>query len=1075
MKLRFPSRPRPSGPDPRRSSGLLPALTPLALLLFAAPVSAQVPRAILGQRATLNLTNNATAVEVSGNLAYVADTAPMLHVVDIADPGSPKIIGGVALAAPGRDIFLSGNLAYVAARTAGLQIFDVSTPATPTLIKTFDTPNEAWAVEVVGNIAYLANGTTGLHIIDVTDPANPVQLGRYDSPGNARDVAIRGNLAYVADEDPGIQVVDISNPSAPVRRANYNTPDWAVGIQIVGDVAYVADDTAGLVVLDVQNPVPRRLGGADTDGFLSSIHVAGSVAYVSGGSPGVIAFDISNPSSPAQVGASSTRAPSSQVKVVGNQAFLANGASGLQIFDVRRGFLQDLVAATPSSVGLTVGKPYPFEFAVDSGLPLTIQVEGPVQLIGGVLTATNLGRIRIVIEQPGNAEYLPFRAEREFNVPTIRATQLAAYFSSGWLEDFQAIGNTVWLANGPDGLVALDISDLGGLFIRSRLPINGSASKVQVVGKTAFIAAESAGLVIADTSNPTNLVQLASVAPRGESADVQVQDGIAYVADRAGGLALISVTNPAAPTHLNTTTFSTNVESVFVAGRRAYLSRRVEGMTVVDVTDPTTPVQLGAIQDGTDFRNMQVLGNLACVAGGVDGLALYDVADPTQIRRLGQFSVKGSATSVQVAGSRAYVCDSLGGVVIVDISNPTQPKSLDAFLGTQGTWKVDVTGDRAYVLGLSGQFRILDFRYGIPQEIAWAVPATHTVGTAVLPISAPSTSGLAPVFSIVRGPARIEGTNLVFNGVGRVVIRAEQGGDGSFLPTTSTFILVAELTELHVDNVGGEVVVSWPAGITNAVLQGIASLDPGSSWSTAALPRSESNGEVQVHPGDSAIQFFRLLGFTGDAEPLQLTGWNRDVVLENTPTRKASAVDNFGAAWFEAGLQGYLDGLPTNRTVVSKLDESIRFELQPYSGSNVLALTIAKRTNSLELAQPMAFSRLHVLAHSAGGGGNGQLRIHYADGTVSTNIPFVAPDWWDGSFGGATRNPAIDKLARSATAGSFSYDWVSPGFSLHQTDIDLTTGPNVGKVITKLEFIRNTSAEVTCIFAVSGVPMPPPP
>lgn len=1075
MKLPLPSRPRPSGRDPRRSRRLLSALTTLVLLGCTATASAQVPRAILSQRATLNLTNHAIAVEIAGNIAYVADAAPRLNVVDIADPGAPKIIGGIAMAASARDIFISGNLAYVAARTAGLQIFDVSTPANPTLIKTFDTPNEAWAVEVVGNIAYLANGTTGLHIIDVTDPANPVQLGRYDSPGIARDVAIRGNLAYVADEDPGIQVVDISNPSVPVRRANYNTPDWAVGIQIVGDVAYVADDTAGLVILDVQNPVPRRLGGADTDGLLSSIHVVGNLAYVSGGSPRLIAFDISNPSGPIRLGAYSTPASGTQVKGVGKHVFLANGSEGLQVLDVRTGFLQELVTARPSGVGLTVGKPYPLEFAANSGLPLTIQVEGPVQLAGGVLTVTNLDPVRIIIEQPGNAEYLPFRAEREFNVPTVRATQLAAYFSSGWSEDFQVIGNTAWIATGPQGLVALDISDLRGLFIRSRLPIDGFANKVQVVGKTAYIAAENAGLVIADISNPTNLVQLASVAPRGESADVQVRDGIAYVADRAGGLAIISVTNPAAPARLNPTTFSTNVESVFVAGNRAYLSRREEGMTVVDVTDPTAPVQLGAIQDGTDFRSMQVLGDLACVAGGVDGFVLYDVADPTQIRRLGQLSLKGAATSVRVAGSRAYVCDSLGGVVIADISNPTQPKSLDAFLETQGAWRVEVTGDRAYVLGLSGQFRILDFRYGIPQEIAWAVPATHTVGTSVLPITAPSTAGLPPVFSVVRGPARIEGTHLVFTGVGRVVIRAEQAGNEIFLPTTSTFSVLAELPELRVDNVDGEVVVSWPAGITNAILQGTASLEPGNAWSTATLPRSESNGEVHVRPGNSALQFFRLQGFTGDAEPLQLTGWNRDVVLENTPTRKASAVDSFGAAWFEAGLMGYLDGLPTNRTVVSKLDETIRFELQPYTGSNVLALTTARRTNSLELARPKAFSRLHVLAHSAGGGGNGQLRIHYADGSVSTNVPFVAPDWWDGSFGGAARNPAIDNLARSATASSFSHDFVNPGFSLHQTDIDLTTGPNAGKVITRLEFVRNLSAEVTCIFAVSGVPMPPAP
>lgn len=1038
-----------------------------------ATASAQVPHILFSKRSTLKLTNSVTAVEVLGNLAYVADLGSRLSVVDIRNPDAPEILGAVATAAPARDIFLSGTHAYVAARTAGLQIFDVSNPANPTLVKTFDTPNEAWAVQVVGNIAYLANGTTGLHIIDVTDPANPVQLGRYDSPGNARDIAIKGNLAYLADEDPGIQVIDISNPTALVRRANYLTPDWAVGIQIVDNVAYVADDTGGLVVLDVQNTVPVRLGGADTDGLLSAIHVAGNLAYVTGGSPGLIAFDISNPSSPVRVGAYSALSSSSQVEVVGNLAFVGAGAAGLEILEIRSGFLQDLVTASPAGNVLAIGVPYPLEFSANSGLPLTVMVEGPVRLESNVLTVTNLGAVRLVIEQAGDARYLPYRSEREFNVPRILATELGSFPSFLSLRDVEVAGTTAWLAAGFNGLFGLDISNPRAPVLRGDLPMNGFARVVRTIGTTAYVAAESGGLVLVDTVNQTNLVRLTNVPTRGSTLDVKVANGIAYVADGSAGLALIDVSNRNHPVRLGATNHSTNVFSVSIAGDRAYLGHGIDGFSVVDVRDPANPVRLAWVPEATDVRMIEVIGDIAFVAGGSQGLLLYDVADPARIRQLGQLPLGGSANTVQVVGDLAYLCNVVHGVQVVDVSDPSLPKLLGSFDVSGGPLAMDVIGTRGHAVGWGGRLQILDIRYGSPQDVVWQLPDTQAIDIDGLPLAAATTAGLPPVFSVVSGPARIVDDTLVFSGVGRVVVRAEQGGDEAFLPVSSTFTVTAELPELHVEHIAGEVVLSWPAGLTNAHLQALESL-ASSNWTYPALPRTESGGEVHVRPGGTPFQFFRLRGFPDDAEPLQLTGWNRDVVLENAATNKAVAVDSFGAAWFEAGLQGYTDGLPANRTIVSKVNDVV-FQLQPYTGSNVLALTIARRTNSLELIQPKAFSRLHVLAHSAGGGANGLLRIHYADGTSSTNHLINTPDWWDGAFDAGTRNPAINGLARSRTAAGFAYDFVSPGFGLHQTDIDLSSGPNAGKVIVRLEFVRNLAAEVTCIFAVSGVPMAPVP
>jgi len=59
------------------------------------------------------------------------------------------------------------------------------------------------------------------------------------------------------------------------------------------------------------------------------------------------------------------------------------------------------------------------------------------------------------------------------------------------------------------------------------------------------------------------------------------------------------------------------------------------------------------------------------------------------------------------------------------------------------------------------------------------------------------------------------------------------------------------------------------------------------------------------------------------------------------------------------------------------------------------------------------------------------------------------------------------------SATRLDHDPVPPGFSLHQTDVDLSAGPDAGKRIDRREFVRAGAAEVTCIFAVSGVEVVP--
>src|SRR2546430_7308243 len=71
--------------------------------------------------------------------------------------------------------------------------------------------------------------------------------------------------------------------------------------------------------------------------------------------------------------------------------------------------------------------------------------------------------------------------------------------------------------------------------------------------------------------------------------------------------------------------------------------------------------------------------------------------------------------------------------------------------------------------------------------------------------------------------------------------------------------------------------------------------------------------------------------------PLDLTGWNQDVVLEDSPVPLATAsFDTFGADWFEAGFARHSDGLPASRQFTSLFNRSEEHTSELQSQSNLV-------------------------------------------------------------------------------------------------------------------------------------------
>jgi hypothetical protein len=263
-----------------------------------------------------------TDIAEDGKLAYIADAALGVRILDVADPAAPRPVGQIRApdliavdvtptggAAPRRvvtlhagevrvfdltdgipgrelarvpvklgsfaggdgsgEIALAGGSVLVAAGSEGLYVLGISDVAQSRVIAHVRFPpgisgetDVIRTVAVAGTSAFLLGHSGGLYVLDVADPTQPRLVGQLRlAPAIGTEMTIRGGLVFLSaiKGESTLYVVDVADRSAPRLVATANVPFGGLAVAFDGDVAVLPGYELQFVDMSVRAE-PRFLG-----------------------------------------------------------------------------------------------------------------------------------------------------------------------------------------------------------------------------------------------------------------------------------------------------------------------------------------------------------------------------------------------------------------------------------------------------------------------------------------------------------------------------------------------------------------------------------------------------------------------------------------------------------------------------------------------------------------------------------------------------------------------------------------------------------------------------------------------
>ncbi len=627
--------------------------------------------------------DKARAIEVRGNLAYIATGVSGLQIVDISNPDSLFIVSflddmpGIAC-----DIVLRDNFALIANYNAGLTIIDIDDPEHPLEFANCRDIGEVRTISLSETHAFLTCLDSGFAVVDITDMTTPqlINFTRVEESHHMRNLFIHDNYAILCKGFYGLRIFDISDAGNPEE----------IEVESIGDlVSFVIRDNFAFVIGSVGSAGGEisiydisdfesweRLGSLITWNKANCISVHENNAYCLGGDlydPYISVVDISNPEDPElQTTGRSKYQPYDMV--------IAEGMGFVSMGDYIR-----------SSPGYYVGDVGVLDLTITDSLNWISHLDPTGH--------TNiLKRVDNIVFTRTDGHNLHCYDISDPNSPVL----LSIYDNEVYIMDFEIRDNLIFIINRTK-LSVIDFSDTENPSLAEQLIFaNGlNAQTINISGNYAYIHSDQANrndrLYVFDIEDIHFIDDIRSIGLRQsrENPKTRINGNRIYISDRHS-CDVFDISNPERPVQTDITIRSTSC----CAFKEDYIFTAYDNRIVIrSLADPDTIVPVDTLYTRADIKSMGVSGDYLYIAESRDGFEIYSVEDIENCYPVGYYDTPGGAFDINVFNQYVLVADwtNLGiydctGVLAVDRNiNHHIPETTMLYPGYPNPFNSEVT------------------------------------------------------------------------------------------------------------------------------------------------------------------------------------------------------------------------------------------------------------------------------------------------------------------------------------------------------------------------------------------------
>jgi len=559
-----------------------------------------------------------------------------VHIIDVSEPENPIYIDCFNVTENCLRIEVSGNIAYIANSSDGLLILDVNNPQSPQYLGSCDTPDCALSLAVSDTIVYIADRNAGLQIIGVSSPQNPVLLGSLTSI-HASELTVSDTLVFVSSFYGSFHVIDVSDPTLPTLvNGIENIPEDVNDIIIIDSIAYVTTGD-GFLIYDFSDPTVFNLISTYNLAYTGELSISQNTAYLSCGYHGFAALDISNIYEPELIGVLKTPRCARNTVIEDNIAYITDLYTGLEIYDISEPENPDIVGSvnTPyvaSSISVSEDIAYVTDYTSniqildlsDPGFAYIINSYGIFYIVEDFLIVENYGYAitshRLYIFRLDNLVY----------------PEIISYIETGYDNQTIAYSNShIYLAS--NGIKIINVNNPQNPYLVGVCDTPGIALDLMVSGNIVYVADYYCGLTIIDASDLSNPFILPYFTTPGSRYvySLAKSGNILYLAGSYDGLHVVDISNPTIPVVLQSILPHTDsrfiTKPIVIADKLIAEDRNWNEILTFNITDPANPELINTYIWNLSTRDWEIYEDYLVTVNGYQGVSILDLESITSI------------------------------------------------------------------------------------------------------------------------------------------------------------------------------------------------------------------------------------------------------------------------------------------------------------------------------------------------------------------------------------------------------------------------------------------------------------